>query len=102
MINPEGFTGVIRLNIVNFTKGNSLFYYGMKPSIWSLKTHQKNGTGWYHSGFNIEYEVSLYHSEINKMNPNKPKSYYMMSFDFKFDYELDEVYVAYTIPYTYT
>jgi hypothetical protein len=36
------------------------------------------------------------------MNPHKPKSYYVMSFDFKFDYELDEVYVAYTIPYTYT
>ena len=25
--NPEGFTDTIRINIVNFTKGNSLFYY---------------------------------------------------------------------------
>jgi len=25
-----------------------------------------------------------------------------MSFDFKFDYDMDEVFVAYTIPYSYT
>ena len=30
------------------------------------------------------------------------KSYYAMSFDFKFEHPADEVYVAYTIPYTYT
>ena len=30
------------------------------------------------------------------------KSYYAMSFDFKFEYGGDDVYVAYTIPYTYT
>ena len=45
--NPENFTGVVRLSIVNFTKGNSLFYYGMKPSIWSLKKNQKEGTKWF-------------------------------------------------------
>ena len=37
-----------RINIVNFTKGNSLFYYGMKPSFWSLKNNQKSGQGWFH------------------------------------------------------
>jgi hypothetical protein len=42
MQNPEKFTETIRINIVNFTKGNSLFYYGMKPSLWSLKNYQKN------------------------------------------------------------
>ena len=47
MLNPDNFTGIIRINIVNFTKGNSLFYYGMKPSFWSLKSFEKNGTGWY-------------------------------------------------------
>lgn len=31
MQNPDNFTDVIRVNIVNFTKGNSLFYYGMRP-----------------------------------------------------------------------
>jgi len=42
--NPEGYKDVkvgqmIRINIVNFTKGNSLFYYGMRPSFWSLKSN---------------------------------------------------------------
>jgi hypothetical protein len=87
MSNPEGFTDMIRINIVNFTKGNSLFYYGMKPSFWSYKSNSKNGLGWFHGGFNVEYDISPYHVEINKMNPHKPKSYYVMSFDFKFDYE---------------
>ena len=44
--NPEEMTDTIRINIVNFTKGNSLFYYGMKPSIWSLNMNRKNGCGW--------------------------------------------------------
>lgn len=47
MRNPENFTDMIRINIVNFTKGNSLFYYGMKPSFWSLKSFEKSGQGWF-------------------------------------------------------
>ena len=102
MRNPENFTDVIRLNIVNFTKGNSLFYYGMKPSFWSQQNYEINGSGWFHGGFNLDYDISPYHGEINKMNPHKPKSYYACSFDFKFDFEMDEVFCAYTIPYSYT
>mmetsp|Transcript_41330 Transcript_41330/g.62966 ORF Transcript_41330/g.62966 Transcript_41330/m.62966 type:complete len:115 (+) Transcript_41330:452-796(+) len=47
MRNPENFRDMIRINIVNFTKGNSLFYYGMKPSFWSLKNYTHTGTGWF-------------------------------------------------------
>jgi hypothetical protein len=43
MRNPEGFADVVRLNIVNFTKGNSLFYYGMKPSFWSKMAYELHG-----------------------------------------------------------
>lgn len=102
MTNIAGFKETIRINIVNFTKGNSLFYYGMKPSIWSNKAHNENGIGWYHGGTGVEYDISPYHVEINKMNPHKPKSYYCCSFSYTFEYEEDEVYIAYTIPYTYT
>jgi hypothetical protein len=35
MIIPLDHQGRVRINIVNFTKGNSLFYYGMRPSFWS-------------------------------------------------------------------
>lgn len=44
----------------------------MQPSFWSLKRNQADGTGWYQSGHRIEYEISPYHEEINKMNPMKP------------------------------
>jgi len=47
MLNPSGFTDKVKINVVNFTKGNSLFYYGMKPSFWSLKNYNARGTGWY-------------------------------------------------------
>ena len=102
MIAPQNFSGKVRINIVNFTKGNSLFYYGMKPSFWSAKTNSKQGKGWFQGGFNVEYEVSPYHAEINKLNPHKLKSYYNMGFDFCFEYSGDEVFCAYTIPYSYT
>jgi len=36
------------------------------------------------------------------MNPSNPKSYYTLSFDFKFEFPNDEIYVAYTVPYTYS
>jgi len=36
------------------------------------------------------------------MNPHKPKSYYSLSFDFKFEFGNDDVFIAYTVPYTYT
>ena len=87
MLNPANFTKKrIRINIVNFTKGNSLFYFGMRPSFWSQKTWENSGRGWFQGGENVEYEISPYHGEINKMNQHKPKSYYALSFDFVFDY----------------
>jgi hypothetical protein len=36
------------------------------------------------------------------LNPFKKKTYYSLSFDFKFQHPNDTVYVAYTVPYTYS
>ena len=36
------------------------------------------------------------------MNPHKPKTYYSMSFDYKFDQGGDQLYIAYTVPYTFS
>ena len=36
------------------------------------------------------------------MNPQKQRAYWTMGFDYSFMYPSDEVYVAYTVPYTYT
>lgn len=50
----------------------------------------------------MDYDISPYHEEINKMNPHKPKSYYCMSFDYKFETGNDDVYFSYTVPYSYS
>ena len=36
------------------------------------------------------------------MNPGSAKKYFTASFSFDFEYTGDEVYVAYTVPYTYS
>ena len=49
MKNTSDFIETVRINVVNFTKGNSLFHSGMKPSIWSTKANRnlQNGeSGW--------------------------------------------------------
>ena len=42
----------VRFNIMNFTKIDSLFNYGMKVSIYSQKKAEqdKNPVGWYKGG----------------------------------------------------
>jgi len=47
MLAPGSFTGKIHINIVNFTKGSSLFYYGMKPSFYSIRAQAATGKGWF-------------------------------------------------------
>jgi hypothetical protein len=44
----------------------------MKPSFWSLKKNKLNNTKWFQAGYNIEFDISPYHDEMNKMNPHKP------------------------------
>lgn len=78
----------------------------MQPSFWSKianKTENMTEVGWFQSGSNITYEPSPYTKEINDLNRyTLHKPYYSLSFDFRFLYPNDTVYVAYTVPYTYS
>ena len=78
----------------------------MKPSIWSTKRNinlEEGEGGWDQECCdNVEYIQSPYQDEINKLNPSKCCAYYQLSFEYKFTFPCDEVYVAYTVPYTYT
>jgi len=47
MKNSSNFLVTIKIVIVNFTKGNSLFNEGMQPSFWSLKAHQQEDEDWF-------------------------------------------------------
>ena len=79
---------------------------GMKPSVWSTKMNRnldEGEGGWLQECCeNVTYEVSAYQKEINDLNPQKQRTYWTMGFDYTFKYASDEVYVAYTVPYTYS
>jgi cytosolic carboxypeptidase protein 2/3 len=88
----------VKFNIMNFTKPDSLFNYGMKISIYSHKrAHEENGVGWYKGGDRISY----YANGIKKDIAYYSKGYFTSSFDYKFLYDDDIVYFAYATPYTY-
>ena len=44
----------VRLNIINFSKKESLFSYGLKPLAYSEKSSKK-GSGWVRSGHKVDY-----------------------------------------------
>ena len=78
----------------------------MKPSFWSAKRNrnlEEGEGGWDQECCNnVEYVQSPYQDEINKLNPPKGRAYYMLTFEYRFTFPSDEVFVAYTVPYTYT
>ena len=75
----------------------------MQPSFWTKSiTKQGSDNGWYQDGSNIEYEPSPYSKETNDLNVSKPRSYFQLSFEFKFSAVNDTVFCAYTVPYSYT
>jgi hypothetical protein len=75
MKNSLNFLGTVRIVIVNFTKGNSLFNDGMQPSFWSKQAHQLEDEDWFQAGTNVHYEDSSYTAEINHLNPYKNRNY---------------------------
>lgn len=79
----------------------------MKPSFWSKINNGNQGPGevaggWIQAGIDIKYEPSIYASATNELNPFKQKNYMMLTFDYRFENMNDEIFCAYTVPYTYT
>lgn len=71
----------------------------MKVSIYSQKKaeNEKNPVGWHIGGENFSY----YSNGIRRDLIYNGKTYYSLSFDYKFQYDDDVVYFAYAFPYTY-
>ena len=84
----------VKFNILNFAKADSLFNHGMKVAVYSMKSADREGVGWTRGGSDIMY----YPNGIRR----GAKSYYTLTFTFTFSYSFDIVYLAYSIPYTYT
>jgi hypothetical protein len=94
-------------NIINFTKRDSLFNYGMKPAFYSL--WQNNGVnpndylegthktvGWFRNGSNVCY----YRGEVQRENSSK--HYYVLTFTITWKQPNDRIYLAHSFPYTST
>jgi hypothetical protein len=95
-------TGNVRFNIVNFTKPYSLFTEGMQPSVWSRHKWSEYQLGWHQDGTDIYWENSMYSKETNENNPHRSRQYMQLNFTYTFEHPNDEVFIAYTIPYTYS
>eukprot|EP00347_Sterkiella_histriomuscorum_P016106 403354471 len=90
-----------RFNIVNMYKKFQLYCIDQKPIVKSKQRLAKNPnlqTHWSKDGIsNVKYGVS----KITPPNAKK-KKYYTLSFTYKFEFQQDEVHIAYSLPYTYS
>jgi len=88
----------VKFNILNYTKPDSLFNYGMKVAVYSEKKAHEQEIGWYRTGEDISY----FANGIKKDVSFTAKSYYTATFTYKFEYDSDTVFFAYCYPYTYS
>lgn len=83
--------------MVNFTKSDSLFNYGMAPAIYSM-AENKNifglDKGWRRAGRDVSYKKGYLHRE------NSRRMYYKLTFKFETLFEDDKIYIAHSFPYT--
>jgi hypothetical protein len=74
----------------------------MAPSFWSKAGFEEIKLGWHQYGEDITYEQSRYMNEMNEVNPMRSRQYMTLSFTYTFKVENDEVFCAYTVPYSYS
>lgn len=86
----------LRFSIVNLIKPDSLFNYGMKPTVFSKGRYERRKIGWVREGQKISYEPNSIKREC------KDAHFYTLSFEYKFQYDDDTVYFSHSYPYTYS
>jgi cytosolic carboxypeptidase protein 2/3 len=86
----------VKFNILNYSKPDSIFNYGMKVSLYSEKKAESSEIGWYKGCENISYTANTIKKDVNFYS----KTYYTLTFTHTFEYDGDAVYFAYSVPYT--
>jgi hypothetical protein len=77
-------------------KSDSLFNYGMQPTVFSKLGNKKNGQGWYRTGKDISY----YRNNIKK---EKSKRYfYTLTFKIRPQFQGDTIFISHCFPYSYS
>ncbi|EAR93599.3 zinc carboxypeptidase family protein (macronuclear) [Tetrahymena thermophila SB210] len=73
--------------------------FGLKPFVKSKEAQERKKIEWHQSGTNIQYQerrILKYDYKISR------KTYYILSFEYQFEYDDDEVQFAQIQPYTYS
>jgi|EP01047_Picozoa_sp_COSAG01_P020674 hypothetical protein len=83
-----------KFNIINLTKPDSLYNYGMRPLVYSDTEANADGIGWQRRGEDICY----YQNHIKR----RQGSYYTLTFTLHTKYADDTVHIAYCYPYSFT
>lgn len=84
-------------NVVNFTKSDSLFNYGMAPVVYSMAENKHNFNverGWRRTGREVAYKKGIIPRE------NSRRMYYKLSFKLSTLFEGDKLFIAHSYPYT--
>lgn len=84
-----------KFNIINFLKADSLFNYGMKPTIFSEYDAKHKKQGWKRA------EVSDICYFQNNIKRRKNKYFYTLTFSMVFNHN-STYYLSYTYPYGYS
>jgi hypothetical protein len=87
----------VKFNILNEYKQKSLYKMGMKIIIYSQKESEEKNLSWHRGGDNINYYENGYSRSTLEYKP-----YYTLTWEYTFPYDNDEVYFAYSYPYTYS
>lgn len=87
---------VLKFEIVNLIKKESLFSEGMKPTVFSKIRYETKGIGWIREGERVQYFPNTIKKE------HRDGHYYSLAFEYKVMNEDDEIYFSHSYPYTYS
>ena len=107
---------VVKLNMMNLMKDDSLYNVGMQPFVYSRKRHREgDGMQWHREGFNIDYYYNdqVIRTSRKTLDMAFDKTYVdshkdsfkkmsTLSFCYEFKYDNDVVFFTHFAPYSYS
>jgi hypothetical protein len=87
----------VKFKILNQYKSNNLYKMGMKIILYSKKESELKNLSWHRGGENIEYYENGYSKTTTEYKP-----FFTLSWDYSFPHDDDELYFAYSYPYTFS
>ncbi|XP_075246173.1 uncharacterized protein LOC142339779 isoform X2 [Convolutriloba macropyga] len=89
--------------IINFTKPDSLYNYGMRPLFYSETNSSAKQQGWVRAGHHVEYNNTSLTDQIKSLpDVVRNRNYFVLSFQVEFPHQKDTCYFAHCYPYPFT